>query len=217
MKPISRMLLFIFCALAACAGHYRGKPFSEGRPQIIPGRIQCEWYNLGGAGKAYHDADTVNNGSGRLNPPDGTFLHEFRMNEGVDISYTKSNGIDDNGFNFVKPEMNSLYVGWTEPGEWLNYTVAVEKDGIYQVGLMYTSNRGGQISFSVDGRGMTGPLNVQSTYVAVDTLSWRQWHHWNYADSLATIALKKGIHVLTLHTLAEGNMNYDYLDFTFIR
>ena len=34
-------------------------------------------------------------GSGKLNPNDGTFLNTFRMNEGVDISYTKTNNIDN--------------------------------------------------------------------------------------------------------------------------
>lgn len=60
--------------------------------QSIPGRVQCEWYASGGEGVAYHDQDSVNNGSGKLNPADGSFLNEFRMREGVDISYTKSKG-----------------------------------------------------------------------------------------------------------------------------
>jgi len=210
------ILLILFCLLFGCSKHPRGKPFSEGGPQKIPGRVQCEFYDLGGEGMAYHDADAVNNGSGKLNPADGTFLHEFRMDEGVDISYTKSGGVDENDYNFVKPEMGSLYVGWTESGEWLNYTVEVVKGGKYKVGLMFTSNRGGKISLSVDGKGVTGPLSVESTYAAADTVAWRQWHHWNYQDSLAEITLKKGIQVLTLHTVAEGNMNYDYLDFKFV-
>ena len=209
--------LILFFLAVGCSKHPGGKPFSEDGPQKIPGRIQCEFYDLGGEGIAYHDSDAVNNGSGKLNPPDGTFLHEFRMREGVDISYTKSNGVDDNGYNFVKPEPGSLYVGWTEPGEWLNYTIQVEKSGKYKIGLMLTSNRGGKISFSVNGRDVTGPLQIQSTFVAADTVAWRQWHHWNYQDSLAEITLEKGIQMLTLHNIAEGNMNYDYLDFSLVR
>jgi hypothetical protein len=211
------ILLFILCTVTGCSKHPRGKPFSGGGPQKIPGRIQCEFYDLGGEGIAYHDTDAGNNGSGKLNPADGTYLHEFRMGEGVDISYTKSDGVDDNDYNFVKPEMGSLYVGWTEPGEWLNYTVQVVESGRYRIGLMLTSNRGGKIALSVNGSGFTGPLPVRSTFVAADTVAWRQWHHWNYQDSLAEITLEKGIRVLTLHTVAEGNMNYDYLDFTLVR
>jgi hypothetical protein len=211
------IVLTAFSLTAGCAGRRGDRPFSMGGVQKIPGRVQCEFYDLGGEGVAYHDADAVNNGSGKLNPADGTLLHEFRMGEGVDISYTKTGGVDDNPFNFVKPVPGSLYVGWTEPGEWLNYTVQVEKSGRYEIGLMLTSNRGGKISLSVDGRDVTGPLPIQSTFVAADTVAWRQWHHWNYQDGLAEIALRRGIHVITLHTVSDGNMNFDYLDFKPVR
>jgi len=202
---------------AGCARHPVGRPFADSGPQKIPGRIQCEFYDFGGEGVAYHDADSLNNGSGKLNPADGTYLHEFRMREGVDISYTKSGGIDDNVYNFVKPEPGSLYVGWTEPGEWLNYTVEIAESADYRIGMMLTSNRGGTVSLSMDGRDVTGPIAIRSTYVAADTVAWRQWHHWNFQDSLAVIRLNKGLRTLTLHTLTGGNMNFDYMDFSPIR
>jgi hypothetical protein len=214
---LAGILLFLVCGVTGFSKPPGGKPFSKEGPQKIPGRVQCEFYNLGGEGIAYHDADSVNNGSGKLNPADGSYLHEFRMHEGVDISYTKTGGVDDNGYNFTKPEPGSLYVGWTEPGEWLNYTVDVQKSGRYKIGIMVTSNRGGQISLSVDGIDVTGPLPIRSTFVAADTVAWRQWHHWNYQDGLAEITLEKGVRVLALHTVAGGNMNYDYLDFTPVR
>ena len=113
--------------------------------------------------------------------------------------------------------MNILYVGWTNPGEWTKYTVNVEKTGTYRVELMYTSNRGGKISISVDDKDLTGPLDVTSTYRNDDPEDWRQWHHWNKIDNIAEINLKKGKHVLTLHTLEGGQMNYMWLDFTFQR
>src|SRR6478752_1666808 len=135
----------------------------EHKAQEIPGRVQCEFYNVGGEGVAYHDTDTVNNGSGKLNPADGTFLNEFRMKEGVDISYTKSKDIDVHPYNKVAPEMDQLYVGWTEPGEWVEYRVAVTKTGLYQVGLMYTANGDGVISLDVDEKDVSGELKVLST------------------------------------------------------
>jgi hypothetical protein len=54
------------------------------RPQKIPGRVLCAYYDLGGEGVAYHDEDAENNGSGALNPSDGSYLNEFRMKEGID-------------------------------------------------------------------------------------------------------------------------------------
>lgn len=182
--------------------------------QIIPGRIQCEYYNLGGAGIAYHDSDSSNNGSGRLNKGED-YLSTFRKDEGVDISFTKfHNSIDNSLYNLVEPEEGQLYVGWTEPGEWIKYTVDVQTPGIYQLALMYTANNDGQISIAIEDQDISGPLNVRSTYDAADNINWRQWHHWNREKNLGEVVLKEGIQTLTLHTVTRGQMNYDYLEFT---
>ncbi len=188
----------------------------SGGPQTIPGKVQLEYYNLGGEGVGYHDTDSINSGSGRLNPADGSYLNEFRIKEAVDISYTKSRDIDDHKFNLVKPEMDQLYVGWTEPGEWMMYTVDVQTPGTYQIGIMYTSNAGGHILLSVNGEDKTGPMAITTTNDPKDQIGWRQWHHWNYSDSIGTVKLKKGIQKITLHTVAVGNMNFDYLNFALI-
>jgi len=200
---------------AAAPVHWsqKGMPWND-QPQSIPGRIECEWYDKGGEGIAYHDADSSNNGSGKLNPANGDPLNEFRMKEGVDISFTKTGGIDDNAFNKTKPVLNQLYVGWTQPGEWINYTVNVKEAGNYRVGLMYTSNAGGAIAFDIDGERASSRLKIISTYDARDTVAWRQWHHWNRQDALTTLAIGKGVHVLTLRIIDQGNMNFDYLEFT---
>jgi hypothetical protein len=134
------------------------------------------------------------------------------MKEGVDISYTKKNPIDDNPYNLVVPEMNQLYVGWTKPGEWIRYTIHVNHTGHYLIGLMYTSNGSGTISFDLDGKDGTGPLIIKSTHDERDTVQWRQWHHWNKADSIGLLRLSKGIHALILHIVSNGNINLDYMD-----
>jgi hypothetical protein len=205
------LLLFLFSCTSGQKMQHAGEPWQH-KLQQVPGRIEFEYYNEGGEGIAYHDSDSVNNGSGKLNPANGTFLNEFRMKEGVDISYTKSGDIDDNPFNQVSRDMNKFYVGWTKPGEWINYTVNVNESGSYPIGLLYTANGDGTISFDVDGKDTTGPLKINSTHDARDTVSWRQWHHWNKSDSIGSITLKKGVHVITLHIITNGNMNLDYMD-----
>jgi len=201
-------------AIISCAFilNNTGKPW-QGKMQQLPGRLECEYYDEGGEGVAYHDTDSINNGSGKLNPANGSFLNEFRMKEGVDISYTKTGNIDNNPYNQVPRDLNKLYVGWTQPGEWINYTVKVNKAGTYPIGILYTSNGNGTISVDIDGKDTTGPLSISSTHNDRDTVAWRQWHHWNASDSIGSITLKKGVHVLTLHILTNGNMNLDYLDF----
>ena len=212
------MLLVLSGLQSASKEKYKGTPFRDSIQQI-PGKIECEFYDLGGEGVACHDTDPLNNGSGKLNPADGTFLNEFRMKEAVDISYTKFRdpAIDNSPYNIVEPVKNQLYVGWTEPGEWINYTVNVNKSGTYSIGLMYTASGDGGISLDLDGKPLTSELKILSTRNEQEPVAWRQWHHWNRIDSLITVKLKKGVHVLTLRTVSNGNMNYDYLDFKIIK
>jgi hypothetical protein len=203
--------------------HYTGKPFQDSHyttvPQRIPGRVDCAAYDVGGEGVAYHDSDAVNHGSGELNPADGTYLNEFRIHEGVDISYTKfptaagKDAIDNSPYNLVEPAKDQLYVGWTVPGEWFNITVDVAKAGKYSGDLFYTSNRGGSISLDVNGRDATGGVTIPTTYNDVEPIAWRQWHHWNILRNAVTLDLPAGRSVLTVHILTNGNMNFMYFDF----
>ena len=154
----------------------------------------------------------MNQGSGRLNPPDGSYLNGFRSGEGVDTSYVKYfDDIDLHRFNLFQPEKDMLYVGWTEPGEWLKYTVIVKMSCLYRVELLYTSNRGGRIALRFDNDPEV-PCEINSTYNALDPVEWRQWHHWNKAR-LPDMFLHDGPHILTLRTVEKGNMNYGYLEF----
>jgi hypothetical protein len=44
-------------------------------------------------------------------------------------------------------------------------------------------------------------------------VAWRQWHHWNVAKDLVRVHLDKGRNVITVHTVAQGQMNYATLEF----
>jgi len=213
---------FIAASLAGCAtsglNHNQGQPFHDSRypggPQKIPGRVQCAAYDLGGEGVAYHDSDAANNGSGGLNPANGTYLNEFRMKEGVDTSYTKFHDvIDNNPYDRVQPPEGQLYVGWTVPGEWFNLTVEVERAGTYDIDLLYTSNRGGTISLKRDGKPLVQGINIIATKDDRDPVAWRQWHHWNVMTNVAEVKLPKGKTVLTVEIGKEGNMNLAWFDF----
>lgn len=229
-SPLSRPFFsvsatIVFAAAAALAApsgsyldHYQGTPYHDSRyaggAQKIPGKVQCAYYDQGGEGIAYHDKDAKNNGSGGLNPADGTYLNQFRMDEGVDTSYTKFHDtIDNNPYDLVQPSENQLYVGWTEPREWFNLTVETVSAGLYRADLLYTSNRGGTISIDVNGKDATGPLTIPTTFNKADPLAWRQWHHWNLAQDLVKLSLPAGKSVLTVHILSGGNMNLAYLNF----
>ncbi|MGA8939289.1 MAG: hypothetical protein WB439_08995 [Acidobacteriaceae bacterium] len=205
---------------SAFLANYKGTPYTDTHHPIgaqpIPGIVQCAYYDRGGEGIAYHDSDAKNNGSGALNPADGSYLNEFRMHEGVDTSYTKFHDphvqIDNNPYNFVVPPDGQLYVGWTVPGEWFNLTVNTAHAGRYTADLLYTSNRGGSISIDVNG--IPGhPITIPSTFSTAEPIAWRQWHHWNLLPRAATLHLPAGRSVLTIHILTQGQMNLATLDF----
>ena len=198
-------------------GVYTGTPYLDSVAavsiQSIPGKLKCAFYDRGGEGVAYHDSDRRNNGSGGLNKGPG-YLNNFRMDEGVDISYTKfHDSIDNSLYNKVQPGVDQLYLGWTEPGEWTRYTVEIAESAEYRIGALYTSNRGGAIRLFVDNTDSTGLIDIPTTFHAKDPLAWRQWHHWNYVDSLAVIRLKRGRRVITLEIVSGGNFNFDYFEF----
>ena len=219
VSSIAFSLLIVLGCSSNKQGKYSGIPYEDsiyqGGAQKVPGKLQCEYYDLGGEGIAYHDSDSVNSGSGGLNKADGSYLHEFRMDEAVDISYTKFQDppIDNTPYNLVEQEKDQLYIGWTEPGEWTKYTIQVEIAGTYDLGLMYTANQEGIISFSINDLDVSGPIVVPTTFVAEDTVAFRQWHHWNYIDNIAQLELKKGIQTFTIHTVEIGSMNYEYVNF----
>lgn len=186
---------------------YTGTPYGDERhpaaPQAIPGKVFCAYYDLGGEGVAYHDTIVENQGNGKLNPPNGEYRNEFRMNESVDISYIKPD-FDHTDDNFAKPDLEWFYVGWTEEGEWLNYTIDVRKSGTYRIDFFGSARFDGGIALDLDGEKLTDELFIPET---------THPHIWNHWIDLATVELTEGIHVLTLKTVRTGLMNYAYLEF----
>jgi hypothetical protein len=143
------------------------------------------------------------------------YLNQFRMDEGVDISYTKFHDqIDNSSYDLAQPPENQLYVGWTEPEEWFNLTVQVALPAVYSFDLLYTSNRGGTILMDANGKDATGPWQSPRRSMPPIPLPGRQWHHWNIMPGLVRIRLPAGRIVLTVHILTEGNMNLAYFEVT---
>ena len=205
-------------AMAAAADFpkdYKGTPYEDARykagAQRIPGKLMLAYFDLGGEGVAYHIKADKNNGSGGLNPLNGEYKNEFRAKEKISTSYTKDFADKWEGQKFFPP-MNMMYVGWTQAGQWQNYTVDVAEDGTYTVDFAYTSNMGGVVSIDVNGKALD-KLDITTTNDPADTTGWRQWHHWNLAKGLTEVKLSKGRNLITFHMVDKGNMNLGYLDF----
>jgi len=89
----------------------------------------------------------------------------------------------------------------------------VKEAGTYEVGLLYTSNRGGRIALDLGGNSLVQACDIVSTWSAAETVPWRQWHHWNRMMVAPSVKLQKGLSVLTVHIVTQGNMNLAYFDF----
>lgn len=140
----------------------------------IPGKIEVEDYDVGGSGKAYLDKDDDNKGG------------EYR-DDAVDIVKAGS----------------GYAIGYTQEGEWLEYTVKVAKSGEYDLNASYaTSSENAGFKLYVDGNAVTDDVIVP------------QGADWDtYAThSAGKVNLTEGEHVLKLEIV--GNyVNFDWIEF----
>ena len=147
-----------------------------GTPHGVAGRIEFEDFDEGGEGVAYHDSDSQNRGG------------KSRTNEGVDLeTCTDVNG----GFN----------IGFTQDGEWMEYTVDVATAGSYRLQVRSASKNtnGGSIQLSTNGTNVGSAVSLPGT---------GGWQTWETVDA-GTLALDAGRQVLRVTIDSKGsNLNW---------
>jgi hypothetical protein len=218
LHKLNPQLLMLFAAPFYVTGvfgqipaGYKGKPFKDSiytqGAQLIPGRVELAYYDLGGEGIAYHDTDSINNGSGKLNhlpdharPGVPEYIVHFRENEAVDISYTKDFA-DFNHPNKVDPKVNQLYIGWEDDGEWTNYTVDVKAPGRYKIITVY-GYQDNKSSLWLNGQKAVDLVMPENT---------GSYHYWTQATVGEITFTTTGLTLLTLKYNKGANMAY--LDF----
>lgn len=109
-----------------------------GTPVALPGIIQAENFDDGGAGWGYVDTTSGNSGA------------QYRTTD-VDIERTSDGG---SGYS----------LGWVFAGEWLTYAVNVGMAGTYDFDVRVASaGAGGTFHIEVNGVDKTGPFAVPNT------------------------------------------------------
>lgn len=118
-------------------------PYS-GEPIAIPGVVEAENYNKGGAEVAYHDESKGNEGD------------RFRK-DNVDI---------------YQPNMG-LVVGYCEQGDWMKYTVKVAEAGEYEISALVAGDNGtGSIKMYMDDEAIGEEIvNTGKGFDVYDTVS----------------------------------------------
>ena len=148
-------------------------PF-EGIVQKLPGTIEVERFDVGGDGFAFYDSDNANNGG------------EMR-DEQVDIK----------AFN------GGYKLGWTVKGEWLEYTIDIEKAGIYEwSALVSTDNDNASFHLELDDEPITDVTKATNT---------GDWDDMKEVSGLTT-ELKSGKHILKL-VVDESYFDIDWIKF----
>jgi hypothetical protein len=152
-----------------------GTPFKD-VPLAIPGVIEAEDFDKGGQGISYSDTDTENNG------------HEYRLDESVDIENCETGGYN---------------IGWTNGGEWMEYTVDIAETGYYKVKFIAASPNGNAfVHLEVGGKDVTGSVAILTT---------NGWQSYS-ANTVDGIRLEQGVQVIRLF-LETGGLNLDRIEF----
>jgi hypothetical protein len=157
-------------------------PYNDAMHQI-PGIIQLEHFDVGGNGFAYMDGTPGSEVTPSVN---------FRPDEDVDIESCTDTG---GGYN----------IGWTNAGEWLEYTVDVTKPGTYDLALRIACNGDGRtVSVTMDDK------DIGTDIIIPNTAGWQNWQTVTMKD----IKLTAGQKVMRVTIGATDFVNLNYVNFT---
>lgn len=166
------------------------KPFSK---QTLPGTIHMSEYDLGKNNFAYYDIDAANYQLSTNNFQAWNSGWTYR-NDGVDIE-RNVDAINSNGY----------HVGFTNKGEWINYTVEIEETGLYKMEARIAGqNDGGEFHLSLNKEAIT---TIQTTS---STGGWTNFETQTVTD----IALEKGVHTITFHIDGANSFNISSMTFS---
>jgi chitinase len=144
----------------------------------IPGKIEAENFNLGGNNVSYYDLTSTNLGG------------SYRTGN-VDIE-----ACGDNGYGYD--------IGWTDAGEWLEYSVNVIATGYYDLQSRVASPNSNQTFYiEMDGVNVTGTVNVPNT---------GNWGTWQTVSANA-VHLTQGQKKMRIH-FPTGGFNLNYVNAT---
>ena len=163
------------------------EPF-KGAPIAIPGKVEVEDFDKPGIGKnedgtsnaSYSDEDSENHGDS-----------DYRKDTGVDL-YKAGDGVA---------------LGYTQTGEWLEYTVDVKADGEYNIDASVAAgNSTSAFKLYIDEKAITDDVSVPQT-------ADNSWDTYKTISVKEKVALKAGKHVLKLEITANY-ANIDWIQFS---
>ena len=146
----------------------------------LPGTIEAENFDAGAEGMSYHDTDTKDEGDGKYRTNGG----------GVDI--VKGNG----GFA----------IGYTNTGEWLEYTVDVAEAGTYAFDAVVSSGATNS-SFSLALNTDEGLTDLTPS-IAVPCITSNDWNTYSTVHGRLSLPLEAGRQIIRIN-ITGANCNID--------
>jgi hypothetical protein len=164
------------------------KPYAN---HTIPGLIHGSDFDMGRDGYAYSDKESANYHLSTNNFTAWNNGYAYR-NDGVDLEPCSDN-INTTGYN----------VGWIDRDEWLQYTVNVAADALYDINIRVASGaNSGKFHFIMDGVEISAPFSVPNSG------GWQTWQTVTVQDVILSSTDKK----LRFYADAQG-FNMSSLEF----
>lgn len=144
-------------------------------------------YDMGPIGQAYHDSDYAN----------------YRVSTGKDSPWNRGRVYRNEGVD-IRPCTDALTngyaVGWTEGGEWLQYTIQVKEAGVYNLQLRTAADSAsGVVNLLVNGTPVQQNLPLRKG-------NKEQW----VTTPIKNITLKKGTNTLRVY-IVQGGFTINYI------
>lgn len=158
----------------------------KGTPIELPGKIQFENFDTGSDGIAFHDSDNKDEGN----------VGYRKDNEGVDI-------VTGNG---------GYAIGYTNAGEWLEYTVNVTKAGLYEYDAVVSSGTDNS-SFAI-GIVTDGEVKTLAT-VNVPKTADNDWSKYTHVKGRFSANIDAGQQVIRV-SVTGSSCNLDGMTLTYI-
>jgi len=161
----------------------------EPKAAALPGIIQVENYDVGGQNKSYYDADFENKGGEYRK--DAVDIVKINCEAGTTVAETAA------------ANQNCFAVGYTNPGEWLEYTINIATAGEYFFKARVASGSdASSFQLSLDDKIISDTITVPKG---------ADWDTYTIIDG-KTAKMDAGEHVLRL-TITGAFANIDWIQF----
>ena len=151
----------------------------------LPGTLEAENFDKGGEGITYHDNDAEDHG--------GT---NYRSGDDLGMDIVTGNG--------------GYAIGWTNGGEWIEYSVNVAKAGKYTYEAIISNGTADKGGFSISLVGKDGKLTKLADVSVPSTES--NWDKYQSVKGDLLQSLAAGSQIFRI-TITDGNCNIDKVKF----